>query len=68
MMEKYINDSISKKRLFLEERMIKTHTIKPKIDANYIKSKTYIDSLQRIKHKNDSIQKLKAKKDSTKTN
>lgn len=68
MMEKYINDSISKKRLFLEERMIKTHTIKPKIDTNYIKSKTYIDSLQRIKHKNDSIQKLKAKKDSTKTN
>lgn len=70
MMEKYINDTISKKRLFLEERMFKTHTIvvKPKVDSNYIKSKVYIDSMQRIKQKNDSIKKTQIKKDTIKTN
>ncbi len=68
MVEKYINDTISKKRIHLQERMIKTVLIKRKVITDTINAKLNpkLDSLLRIKQKNDSIQKLKAKQDSIK--
>jgi hypothetical protein len=67
-MEKYINDSIAKKRIPLEQKMFKATLIKRKVITDTVRTplKMKQDSILRVKQKNDSIQKVKAKQDSIK--
>ena len=66
MVEKYLNDTISKKRLALEERMYKMHLMKDEVELDYVKQKQkqVADSIARIKAKADSIVRAKFKQDS----
>lgn len=68
MVEKYINDTISKKRKALEERMIKAHLMKSELELNSIKTpeQLMLDSLAKAKVKKDSIARAKFKMDSIK--
>ncbi|QQR98098.1 MAG: hypothetical protein IPK18_00745 [Sphingobacteriales bacterium] len=68
MMEKYINDSIAKKRIPLEQKMFKATLIKRKVITDTVRTPLQMkqDSILRVKQKNDSIQKVKAKQDSIK--
>lgn len=68
MVEKYLNDTIAKKRIPLQERMIKTHLMKTAMELEYEKTQKEIllDSLAKVKAKKDSIVKAKAKEDSIK--
>ncbi len=68
MVEKYLNDTIAKNRIPLQERMIKTHLMKTAMELEYEKTQKEIllDSLAKVKAKKDSIVKAKAKEDSIK--
>jgi hypothetical protein len=64
--EKYLNDTISKKRIPLEERMYKMHLMKNIVELDYVKQKQkqVQDSIAKIKAKADSIVRAKYKQDS----
>jgi penicillin-binding protein 2 len=66
MVEKYLNDTISKKRIPLQERMFKMRLMKNEVELDYVKQKQkqVADSLARIKAKADSIVNAKNKQDS----
>jgi penicillin-binding protein 2 len=66
MVEKYLNDTISKKRIPLEERMYKMHLMKNEMELDYVKQKQkqVQDSIAKIKAKADSIIRAKYKQDS----
>lgn len=66
MVEKYLNDTISKKRIPLQERMYKMRLMKDEQELDYVKQKQkqVADSIARIKAKADSIIKAKYKADS----
>lgn len=68
MVEKYLNDTIAKKRLPLEERMINIHLMKTASEINNLKSaeQQKQDSIARIKAKKDSVIRAKFKQDSVK--
>jgi penicillin-binding protein 2 len=68
MVEKYINDTISKKRIPLEERMYKAHLMKSEFEVNSIKSaqQLRLDSIAKAKAVKDSIIRAKFKQDSIK--
>ena len=66
MVEKYITDTISKKRIPLQERMFKMRLMKNEVELDYVKQKEkqVLDSIAKIKAKADSIVRAKYKKDS----
>lgn len=66
MVEKYLNDTIAKKRIPLQERMFNSKLMKSVVELEYEKSQKEIllDSLAKVKAKKDSIEKVKFKKDS----
>ncbi len=68
MVEKYINDTIAKNRIPLQERMYKARLMKSEIELAYQKTPQQIllDSLAKIKAKKDSIARAKFKQDSIK--
>ncbi|MCB0507397.1 MAG: penicillin-binding protein 2 [Bacteroidetes bacterium] len=68
MVEKYLNDTISKKRLYLQERMFKVKLIPNELELEYQKTpqQLYLDSLAKVKAKKDSIKRVKYVQDSTK--
>lgn len=68
MVEKYINDTIAKKRIPLQERMIKTHLIQPitTLEAQKSQKQMILDSIAKIQAKKDSIAREKIKQDSIK--
>lgn len=68
MVEKYINDTIAKKRIPLQERMIKTHLIQPikTMVVQKTPKQMLLDSLAIIQAKKDSIARMKFKQDSIK--
>ena len=73
MVEKYLNDTIAKGRIPLQERMFNMRLMKDEVELNYLKQKEKIvldsiakikakaDSIVRAKYKQDSLQKVKAK-------
>jgi len=65
MVEKYLNDTIAKKRIPLQERMINAKLMKSEMELNseqLIKQRK-LDSLQKAKALKDSLEKAKIKKD-----
>lgn len=68
MVEKYLNDTISKKRIALEQRMENMYLIKSVLELDYLKRKQQLaaDSVAMIKAKKDSLAKAKLKQDSIK--
>ncbi len=66
MVEKYINDTIAKKRIPLQERMYNTHLMKTvvELDSDKAKQQRVLDSIAQIKMKKDSLVKAKQKQDS----
>ncbi len=65
MVEKYLNDTIAKKRIPLQERMVNAKLMKSEMELNseqLIKQRK-LDSLQKAKALKDSLEKAKIKKD-----
>lgn len=68
MVEKYLNDTIAKKRIPLEERMISIHLMKTESEIKNLKSaeQQKLDSIARVKAKKDSVLRDKFRQDSVK--
>lgn len=68
MVEKYLNDTIAKKRIPLEERMISIHLMKTVSEIKNLKSagQQKQDSIARIKAKKDSVIRDRFRQDSVK--
>jgi penicillin-binding protein 2 len=65
MVEKYLNDTIAKKRIPLQERMINAKLMKSEMElhSEQLIKQRKLDSLQKAKALKDSLEKAKIKKD-----
>lgn len=65
MVEKYLNDTIAKKRIPLQERMVNAKLMKSEMELNseQLLKQRKLDSLQKAKALKDSLEKAKIKKD-----
>ena len=69
MVEKYLHDTIAKKRIPLQERMFKARIMKTVVKMDSVKTpqQMMMDSIQKIKAKRDSILRKKIIQDSLKS-
>lgn len=65
MVEKYLNDTIAKKRIPLQERMVNAKLMKSEMElhSEQLIKQRKLDSLQKAKALKDSLEKAKIKKD-----